>query len=155
MISRRNSLMLGLMVLALSAFSADQKPAVQKQQDRPQPPTRPFDAPGTPKFTRLDGKLGVNPPVDADGDFLVGPEYVAAPEAKAVAGVPQGQVQQFSMDSKECKLFNPGIARDVLGTVDPKNPKTLIVETHPIDYKRTVTVYISGGRKVRRVAFEK
>src|SRR5262249_40273890 len=26
--------------------------------------------------------------------------------------------------------------------VDPNNPKTLIVETHPIDYKRTVSVYI-------------
>ena len=111
-----------------------------KKQDRPQPPTRPFDAPGTPKFTRLDGKPGVNPPVDADGDFLVGPEYVAGPETKVVAGVPAGKVQQFSIDSKDCKRFNPGIARDVFGTVDPKNPKTLIVETHPIDYKRTITV---------------
>jgi hypothetical protein len=28
------------------------------------------------------------------------------------------------------------------GKVDPKNPKTLIVETHTIDYKRQITVYI-------------
>ena len=115
---------------------------VSKPPARPQPPTRPWDAPGAPKFTRLDGKPGLNPPVDAEGDFVVGPEYVAAPETKVVAGVPQGKVQQFSMDSKDCKLFNPGIARDVFGTVDPGNPKTLIVATHPIDYKRTVTVYI-------------
>ncbi|MEI2677155.1 MAG: hypothetical protein V9G29_04445 [Burkholderiaceae bacterium] len=46
------------------------------------------------------------------------------------------------MESKDCKLFNPGIARDVFGTVDPNNPKTLIVETHPIDYKRTISVYV-------------
>lgn len=145
--SLRNTLLLGLTALCLSAFGADQKPAVTKKQDRPQPPTRPFDAPGTPKFTRLDGKPGVNPPVDVDGDFLVGPEYVAAPETKVVEGVPQGKVQQFSIDSKDCKLFNPGIARDVLGTLDPKNPKTLIVETHPIDYKRTITVYVPAQYK--------
>ena len=113
-----------------------------KKQERPPTLGRPFDAPGTPKFTRFDGKPGANPPVDADGDFLVGPEYVAAPETKTVAGVPQGKVEQFVMDSKDCKLFNPGIARKVFGTPDPKNPKTLIVETHNIDYKRTITVYI-------------
>src|SRR5471032_3049129 len=137
----RSLLFLGLtasLILSISAFVAE----AQNKPDRPQPPTRPFDAPGSPKFTRLDGKPGVNPPVNADGDFVVGPEYVAAPETKVVEGVPQGKVQQFSIDSKDCKLFNPGIARDVFGTVDPNNPKTVIVETHPIDYKRTVTVYI-------------
>ena len=142
MLSLRNTLVLALTVVSVSAFGADQKPAEQKKQDRPQPPTRPFDAPGAPKFTRLDGRPGANPPVDADGDFVVGPEYVAAPETKVIAGVPQGKVQQFSMNSKDCQRFNPGIARKVFGTVDPKNPKTLIVETHSIDYQRTVTVYI-------------
>ena len=128
--------------LLSSAFSADKQPPAPKKADRPQPPTRAFDAPGAPKFTRLDGKPGVNPPIDAEGDFLVGPDYVAAPETKVVEGVPQGKVQQFQLDSKDCKLFNPGIARDVFGTVDPNNPKTLIVETHPIDYKRTISVYV-------------
>ena len=43
--------------------------AEQKRKDaRPQPPTRPFDTPGTPKFVRLDGKPRANPPVDADGE---------------------------------------------------------------------------------------
>ncbi|MEO5957695.1 MAG: alpha/beta hydrolase-fold protein, partial [Opitutaceae bacterium] len=90
----------------------------------------------------LDGKPGVNPPVDTVGNFVIGPDYVAAPESKVVGGVPQGKVQQFTMNSKDSKFFNPGIARDVFGTVDPKNPKTLIVETHPIDYTRPITVYI-------------
>jgi len=114
----------------------------EKKPERPTPPTRPFDAPGAPKFTRLDGQPGTTPPVNADGDFVVGPDYTPAAETKVVEGVPQGKVQQFTMESKDCKLFNPGIAREVFGTVDLKNPKTLIVETYPIDYQRTVTVYI-------------
>lgn len=150
---RPSSLLLSAAVslaLLAPAFGADAPaPAtpVPKPAAKPQPPTRPFDAPGAPKFTRLDGKPGVNPPVDADGDFVIGPDYVPAPEYKVVDGVPQGKVEQFQIDSKETKLFNPGIARDVFGTVDPNNPKTLIVETHPIDYKRTVTVYVPAQYK--------
>ncbi len=131
-----------LVGLEMCAHAYQATEQVPRKQERPQPPTRPFNASGAPKFTRLDGKPGMNPPVDADGDFLVGPDYAAAPETKVADDVPQGQVAQFLMDSKECKLFNPGIARDVFGTVDPNNPKTLIVDTHLIDYKRTITVYI-------------
>jgi enterochelin esterase-like enzyme len=105
-----------------------------------QPPTRKFDDPGAPPFTVL--KEGQNPPLDADDNFVIGPNYVPAPERKKVEGVPEGRVEQFVIDSKETKLFNPGIARNAFGKVDPNNPKTLIVETHPIDYKRTITVYI-------------
>jgi enterochelin esterase-like enzyme len=54
-------------------------------------------------------------------------------------------LEQFVMDSKECKRFNPGIARKEFGVVDPNNPKTLIVQTHEIDYKRTITVYVPAG----------
>jgi enterochelin esterase-like enzyme len=131
-----------LVAATLSAVAAEAKAKEQKKDARPTPPTRKFDAPGAPKFTRLDGQPGVNPPATADGNFVIGPEYVAPPEEKVVPGVPQGKVQQFTMNSKDCQRFNPGIARDVFGTVDPKNPKTLIVETRPIDYTRTITVYI-------------
>ena len=54
---------------------------------------------------------------------------------------------QFEFDSKETKLFNPGIARKEFGKVDPNNPKTLIVQTHNIDYKRRVGVYVPAGYK--------
>ena len=97
------------------------------------PPTRKFDATGAPTFIRLDGKSAINPAPDVDGDFLIGPEYTPAPEGEIIEGVPQGKIQQFTMNSKEGKLFNPGIAREVFGKVDPDNPKTLIVETHEID----------------------
>ena len=127
---------------ATSPVTPAPAPAPRPQNQNPPPPTRSPDGPGAPKFIRLDGKPGVNPPADAVGNYVVGPDYLPAPEAKVVEGVPQGKVQQFQMDSKDSKFFNPGIARDVFGTVDPKNPKTLIVETHPIDYKRTITVYV-------------
>jgi len=131
-----------MVTCCLCAFGANDKPAPPKKPSRPEPPTRPFDAPEAPAFIRLDGKPGVNPPPDAIGDFLMGPNYLPAPEFKVVEGVPQGKVEQFTLYSKDGTLFNPGIARHEFGTVDPNNPKTLIVETHPIDYTRTITVYI-------------
>ncbi|MBM83878.1 MAG: esterase [Planctomycetaceae bacterium] len=111
------------------------------------PPTRKFDGPGAPKFVRLDAKPGLNPPLDVDGNFLIGPEYSPSPERKVVHGVPQGKIQQFKIDSKDTKLLNPGIARKVFGKVDPQNPKTLIVDTHEIDYVRQITVYIPAQHK--------
>jgi enterochelin esterase-like enzyme len=135
-----------------SMDAADAKSPATPKPAKPQPPTRPFDAPGAPTFTRLDSKPGAVPPADAIGDFLVGPEYVAAPETQAIAGVPEGRVQQFVIESKDCKRFNPGIARDEFGTVDPQNPKTLIVATHPIDYKRTITVYVPDQYKAGTAA---
>lgn len=77
----------------------------------------------------------------------MGPEYALAPKRNVIEGVPHGRVQQFSIDSKETEICNPGIAREKFGTVDPKNPKTLIVGTHEIDYKRQVTVYIPAQHK--------
>lgn len=122
--------------VATAAFGDDRKP---------EPPTRPFDAPGAPAFTRLDGRPGAAPPLATNGNYLVGPAYVAAPETEEREGVPEGRIVQFTMDSRDCDRFNPGIAREEFGTVDPNNPKTLIVETHEIDYVRTITVYVPAG----------
>lgn len=108
-------------------------------------PVRMYDAKGAPPFKVL--KEGENPPLDAYDNFVIGPKYVPAPERKKVEGVPEGKVMQFEIDSKETKLFNPGIARKAFGKVDPTNPKTLIVETHTIDYKRKVGVYIPAQYK--------
>ena len=79
------------------------------------PPVRQFDAPGAPPFKML--KSGERPPLDAYDNFVIGPKYVPAPEGKVVEGVPQGKVQQFTIDSKETKIYNPGIARKKFGTV--------------------------------------
>ena len=108
-------------------------------------PVRTYDDKGAPPFKVL--KEGENPPLDANDNFVIGPKYVSAPERKKVEGVPEGKVEQFVIDSKETRLFNPGIARKTFGKVDPTNPKTLIVETHKIDYKRKITVYIPAQHK--------
>ncbi len=108
-------------------------------------PVRKYDDKGNPPFKVL--KEGENPPLDAYDNFVIGPKYVPAPERKMGEGVPQGKVEQFTIDSKETKLFNPGIARKQFGKVAPDNPKTLIVETHKIDYKRRVGVYIPAQYK--------
>lgn len=108
-------------------------------------PVRKYDDKGTPPFKVL--KEGENPPLDAYDNFVIGPKYVPAPERKKVEGVPEGKVEQFVIDSKETKLFNPGIARKQFGKADPDNPKRLIVETHKIDYKRKVGVYVPAQYK--------
>jgi enterochelin esterase-like enzyme len=108
-------------------------------------PTRNYDDKGAPPFKVL--KEGELPPLDAHDNFVIGPKYTPAPERTKVAGVPEGKVEQFEIDSKETKLFNPGIKRDKFGTVDPKNPKTLIVETKTFDYKRKIGVFIPAQYK--------
>ena len=117
-----------------------------------EPPTRAFDAPGAPEFQRLDNQPGTNPPLTKDGNYLIGPTYVPAPEQQVKPGVPQGKIIQFTMDSRDGKMFNPGIARKVFGKVDPNNPKTLIVDTHEIDYKRQITVYVPQQHQVESEA---
>lgn len=131
---------LGCVILAAVVQAADAPPAAAAPTVRAAPPTRPFDGPGAPPFNVIEGK-GANAPVNANGDFRIGPDYVPAPELSVVAGVPQGTVRQFVMESKDSRFY-PGIARDVFGTVDPQNPRTLIVATHAAPYQRTITVYI-------------
>ena len=88
----------------------------------------------------------MNPPPDQNGDFLIGPDYLPAPELSVVHDTPQGTVQQFTMESTDSKYY-PGIARDAFGTVDPNNPRTLIVETHAKPWQRAITVYIPAQYK--------
>ena len=138
---------IALLVLLNVLLSVSIESAYSAPPKRKAPPTRKFDGPGAPEFVRLDAKAGLNPPLDVDGNFLIGPAYEPATENKVVEGVPKGEIQQFTIDSRKTKLLNPGIARKVFGKVDPKNPKTLIVDTHEIDYKRQITVYIPAQHK--------
>lgn len=115
------------------------------------PPARPADAPGAPKWTVIAG-AGRNAPVDAEGDFLIGPDYLPAPELTPVDGVPQGRVEQFLMKSADSRIYPKAIAREKFGTVDPANPKTLIVETHETTWERAITVYIPAQLDAREPA---
>jgi enterochelin esterase family protein len=110
------------------------------------PPTRAADAPGAPRWTVIQG-AGNNAPVDAEGDFLIGPGYVAAPDLTPVPGVPQGRVEQFLMKSSDSRIYPKAIAREKFGIPDPGNPRTLIVETHEKPWERAITVYLPAQIK--------
>ena len=63
---------------------------------------------------------------DADGDFVIGPNYTNAPELTVREGVPRGTLHVFTMNSEDSKLY-PGIAKNQPGTVP---------------YQRQVYVYV-------------
>lgn len=137
-----------VLAFLLSAASvqagAQTVPAPAMASAKPTPPTRPADGPGAPHWTIV--AAGMNPPAERNGDFEIGPDYRPPPEADAVKGRARGTVRQFMMDSKESKLY-PGIGRDAFGTVDPDNPRTLIVKTHAEPWRRAITVYIPAHYK--------
>ena len=81
---------------------------------------------------------------NVDGNFILGPTHPPAPQSIVHAGVPQGTIVQFTMNSADSKFY-PGIAREpgTFGTPDPDNPAKLIVTTsHPAPYTRHVAVYV-------------
>jgi hypothetical protein len=67
------------------------------------------------------------PTPDKDGNFVIGPPYVPAPELTVKDDVPKGTIHEFTMDSKDSKIY-PGIARAQPGAVVP--------------YTRQVAVYV-------------
>jgi len=106
------------------------------------PPTRDPHTPGYPPATDLPD--GTNAPVDAEGNFVIGPTHPRAPEFTVQPDVPHGTVHTFTMNSTDSKIY-PGIDRDpnTAGTADPANPARMIVTTsHPSPYTRKVGVYI-------------
>src|SRR4029077_9534601 len=57
----------------------------------------------------------------------IGPPYAPAPELSVREGIPTGVVHEFTMDSKDSRIY-PGIARAQPGAVVP--------------YRRQVAVYV-------------
>jgi enterochelin esterase-like enzyme len=108
---------------------------------RPTPPTRDPHTSGYVAARELPD--GTVPPVDEDGNFIIGPTHPPAPEMTAQE-LTHGHLVTFTMRSADSALY-PGIAREAgtFGTPDPLNPARLIVTTsHPAPYTRTVTVYV-------------
>ena len=108
---------------------------------RPPAPTRDPHTPGYVTAKELpDGEV---PPPDVDGNFILGPTHNPAPEMAVKEGVPQGTVYEFTMESKDSKIY-PGIAREpgTFGRPDPNNPGRLLISSHPAPYTRHVAVYV-------------
>jgi iron(III)-enterobactin esterase len=109
-------------------------------------PVRSPTAPGAPVFTLagvpLRGAPGANPPADVDGDFLIGPDYVRAPEYTPVTGEAKGGICNFVMKSEDSKFY-PGITK-----VPPGGPADFVpasmsnVQVYPKPYERKVMVYV-------------
>jgi iron(III)-enterobactin esterase len=124
----------------VSSLFAQQAPP--KAPPRPTPPTRDPHTPGYVKAKELSD--GTVPSPTANGNFIAGPTHTPAPEMSVNDAVPQGTVYNFTMESKDSKLY-PGIAREpgTFGTADPNDPAKLIVTTsHPAAYTRKVAVYV-------------
>jgi enterochelin esterase family protein len=146
---RRHRSVMFSFVLALAStvasFAADAPPAPRAAPAVPPqaPPTRSPLAADAPRFTVLAAP-GANPPLDRDGNFVIGPTYATPRELEPAAGIPAGRVEQFTMESADSRFY-PGIARVAPGTVDPGNPRTLRLETRPQPYQRAITVYIPAA----------
>ncbi|MBV8818957.1 MAG: esterase family protein, partial [Acidobacteriaceae bacterium] len=128
-------------VLVLT-FAVAQTPAPSGRPPRPIPPSRDPNTPGFVQAKELPD--GTNPPLNEDGNFIVGPTHAPAPETMPTDGVPKGEIYMFKMESTESKFY-PGIARDpnTYGQADPNDPSKMIVTTsHPKPYSRLVHVYV-------------
>src|SRR5688572_25300112 len=78
-------------------------------QTMPSPPTRDPHTPGYVRATELPD--GAVPPIDADGNFIIGPTHPPAPEMAVRDAVPKGVVHTFTMSSADSRIY-PGIARE-------------------------------------------
>jgi iron(III)-enterobactin esterase len=129
-------------LLPFAVFAqAPTAPPVDRTKREP-PPTRDPNTPGYVKAKELPD--GAVPSPEEDGNFIIGPTHNPAPETTVQPGVPQGTVIEFTMESKDSKIY-PGIARDrgTFGTPDPANPAKLDVTTsRPTPYTRRVAVYV-------------
>jgi enterochelin esterase-like enzyme len=115
----------------------------------PPPPAKPIQVAAPTRDPHSEGYVkakeladGLLPTAKQNGNFIIGPTHAADSETTAQEGVPKGQVVEFTMDSKDSKIY-PGIAREPGRLmIDPANPDKLVVKSHAAPYNRNVTVYI-------------
>jgi enterochelin esterase family protein len=115
--------------------------AIAQTPARPPTPARDPNTPGYVKAKELPD--GTVPSPAEDGNFIIGPTHNAAPEMSVKEGTPQGQVFEFTMDSRDSRIY-PGIAREpnTAARPDPADPGKLIVSSRPAPYTRRVAVYV-------------
>jgi hypothetical protein len=110
----------GADVPAATPPAAEPAPKPAAPPVRPPMPVRAPDGPGAPAFkipgakpgdSALRAAAGVNPPVDAEGDWIVGPEYLPAPETKEIAGVPR------AASSSSRSILRPANSTPALGAM--------------------------------------
>lgn len=135
---------------AAAALCAQTPPAAGPAKPvRVQAPTRDPNTPGYVKSTELpDGSV---PSPKQNGNFVIGPTHNPAPEMAVKEGVPQGEIIEFTMESKDSKIY-PGIAREGPPTVDPNDPTKMVIKSGPKPYTRKVAVYVPKQYKPGTIA---
>jgi enterochelin esterase family protein len=116
----------------------------QAAANRPAAPVRDPRTPGYVTATNATELAdGAVPPVTATGNFILGPTHAPAADVTVQAGVPQGTIHTFTMNSADSKMY-PGIARaeGTRAVIDPSDPAKRIVSSSPAPYRRTVAVYV-------------
>jgi iron(III)-enterobactin esterase len=116
----------------------------QAAANRPAAPVRDPRTPGYVTATNATELAdGAVPPVTATGNFILGPTHAPAADVMVQAGVPQGTIHTFTMNSADSKMY-PGIARaeGTRAVIDPSDPAKRIVSSSPAPYRRTVAVYV-------------
>jgi iron(III)-enterobactin esterase len=130
-----------LLAAAGPAMAQTQAPPKPAGAARPPAPTRDPHTPGYVTAKELpDGAI---PSPQEDGNFIIGPTHNPAPEMAANESVPHGDVFEFTIESKDSKIY-PGIAREpnTFAVLDPADPNKVIVNSYPAPYTRKVAVYV-------------
>jgi iron(III)-enterobactin esterase len=130
------------LALAANAQQQPQQPAAPSAAKpvRVEAPARDPNTPGYVKAKELpDGTI---PSPKQNGNFIIGPTHNPAPEMTVKPDVPQGEIIEFTMESKDSKIY-PGIAREAgRPQVDPNDPTKLLIKSGPKPYSRKVAVYV-------------
>jgi hypothetical protein len=113
------------------------------------PPTRNPSSPNYPPATELPD--GVLPPINANGNFIIGPTHPAAAEVTAQKGVPTGKLFKFTIRSTDSKIYPTAMIRiepyldAAVATAPtfPGDPSNMILTTFEAGtWSRTVQVYV-------------
>ena len=139
-------LTISTLTVLLTLAQAPTTPAATPPPATARPPRTPGPTrdPHTPGYVIAKELAdGANAPANADGNFILGPTHAPAPEMTVQDNVPHGDVFEFTMESKDSKIY-PGIAREqgTFGAPDPNNPGRLLVNSHPAPYTRKLAVYV-------------
>jgi hypothetical protein len=123
------------------------------------PPTHNPLNPNYPPATQLAD--GVLPPINANGNFIIGPTHPAAPEVTARKGVPTGKIYKFTIRSTDSKIYPTALIRiepnldEAVATAAtfPGDPSNMILTAIQAGtWSRTVQVYVpqqvSGNKPV-------
>ncbi|MES1203119.1 MAG: hypothetical protein ABUS57_16915 [Pseudomonadota bacterium] len=103
----RMGLLLGLAAGLTPAGAQTAAPsAAPAERVRPTWPTRDPHTAGYVKAKELPD--GAVPSPKKNGNFIIGPTHAPAPEMTVQAGVPQGALYTFTMESADSKFY-PGI----------------------------------------------